>query len=197
MSDRVDALERAERERRAGGGSQRGQLVTVRLAQLEGLGDREWPVPEVWLRRQELDYDALFGELAQCQRCLQRRDTSTRNDNPRLHHELLHKAAGSTIRSMGATSSVALKPRLLEASGTATIRTVADTQATAIGAYADHGCGDLRTLAGAGIVSAASAISPLRQQGEKAAISGTTQPLSLTVTLVRPSVPPAASAGRD
>ena len=45
---------------------------------------------------------------------------------------------------MGATSSLRSSPSA-RSERTATIRTVADTQATAIGGYADHGCGDLRT----------------------------------------------------
>ena len=93
MAGGVDALERAERERRTCGGGERGQLVAVRLPQLERLGDRERPVPEVRLRPDELDLDTLFGERAQRQSGLQRRDASAGDDDSCRHHDLLDEAA--------------------------------------------------------------------------------------------------------
>jgi hypothetical protein len=89
----VDALERTERESRAGGGSECVQLVEAGLPQPERLGNRERPVPEVWLRPHKLDLDAFLGERAQCQRGLQRCDTPAGDNDPCRHHDLLEEAA--------------------------------------------------------------------------------------------------------
>ena len=73
------------------------QLVAIRLAKLEGLGNRERPVPEVRLRPHKLDLDAFFDERAQRQSGLQRCDTSSGDDDPCRHHDLPAEAACCSI----------------------------------------------------------------------------------------------------
>ncbi len=64
----VDAEQPAQGERRtAGGGSKRPDFVASRLPQSERLRNRQRPVPEVRLRPEELDLDAIPGQGVQRQ----------------------------------------------------------------------------------------------------------------------------------
>ena len=89
MAAGVDALERTESEGRAGGSGERAELVAVRLTELERLGNRERPVPEVRLRPDELDVDTLLCERAQRESGLQRCDTTTGDEDPLGHQTAL------------------------------------------------------------------------------------------------------------
>ena len=100
MAVGVDALERAERERRAGGGRELAELVPLRLAQLERLGDGERPVPEVRLGPEQLDVNLLLREGAERQSGLERRDASAGDDDTRRLHGTLPRRLGCSIRCM-------------------------------------------------------------------------------------------------
>ena len=58
----VDTSELAQREGRAGSGSQLGQLEVARLAERERLGNRQRAVPEVRLGSEQLDRYAFLGQ---------------------------------------------------------------------------------------------------------------------------------------
>ena len=78
-----ESMETSAPEREVGAGV-RGQLESSKccdFAERERLGDRERPVPEVWLGCDKLDVYAIPGQRPQRERSLERRDTSTRDEN--------------------------------------------------------------------------------------------------------------------
>ena len=75
------------------------KLEPPHLAEPERLGDRERPVPEVGLRSEEFDCDAVPGQRAQGERRLQRRDAAS-GDQDVCSVTLLHLAQPSwTMRT--------------------------------------------------------------------------------------------------
>ncbi len=64
---RVDAAELAGREAGARGLGDAAEVEAMGATGVERLGDRERPVPEVVLGREQLDVDQLADERAQCQ----------------------------------------------------------------------------------------------------------------------------------
>ena len=60
---------------------QRIQLEAPYLAELEGLGDRQRPVPEVGLGSEQLDGDPVFGKRSQRERCLEGGNASSGDEH--------------------------------------------------------------------------------------------------------------------
>ena len=68
----IDSDERVQQETGSGLMAELRELEAVGLSEAERLSGREWAVPEVGLRSEHLDFDAVSGELAQRQHRLER-----------------------------------------------------------------------------------------------------------------------------
>ena len=84
MPPRIDADEASRRVRGPDLPGQAVELEVQDVAQLEGRGDRQGPIPEVRLRSEELDPHPVFGELTKRQRRLERRDSASCDEHPLL-----------------------------------------------------------------------------------------------------------------
>jgi hypothetical protein len=97
----VDAGELTEREQRAAVVGDRGELEPVHVGDPERLGDGERPVPELRLRGEQLDLDALLGVAPDREQRLQSRYSAACDQHPQgaaRPDSLVHRLQCPTAR---------------------------------------------------------------------------------------------------
>jgi hypothetical protein len=77
----VHARQGSESDERADGVRQLAEVEVTHLAEVERLCDRDRPVPEARLGREQLDADPPFAELTESESRFERRDTATGDDH--------------------------------------------------------------------------------------------------------------------
>jgi hypothetical protein len=78
----VHTGKRSERELDARGGGERRELEPVRARGVERLGDRDRPVPEEGVGRQQLDVHQIAGQMAQGEHRFQARHAPAGDEHP-------------------------------------------------------------------------------------------------------------------